>query len=203
MKCYYCKRNVVDGLSVCDKHRDSKNKDRRVQTKKRKEMGLCIGCGGKKENKRYSQCERCRDIQKKNYIKRFDYRKNKNLCVSCGRSNSIISCWTNIKCPGCHVKEKFKWRGCKEEAEQIINDLLVKQKFECALTGRSLLDNKFHIDHIIPRSIAPEKINDKNNWQLVVENANIFKNDMLMIDIIMLSKDIVIKDGILCIDEIY
>jgi hypothetical protein len=125
-------------------------------------------------------------------------RKNKreklllaNKCPNCGRDKSLVKIWTNRKCAFCHLKEKFGFTGTNEEAIKIINNLLKKQNYKCALTGRDLKKNKYHIDHILPKSTHPKLASDPKNWQIVVAQVNLFKSDMSIKELIKLSRDII------------
>lgn len=204
MKCYYCKEEAESGRKLCARHAAKK---RQAQQKKRdvwSGMGLCTSCGSKRDLDK-AKCSKCYARQIKTSRARTIKRQANNLCVSCGRDKSIILGWTYRNCAGCHLKEKFGFSGTREEAEDIIGNILIKQNYSCPLTGRDLKTNKFHIDHILPKSIRPDLKNNPNNWQIIVADANLFKCDGSIEELLLLCKDIVIKglkDGTIKTDEL-
>ncbi len=205
MKCKNCKNEATIDRSLCQSCLDKA----RLKSEKRRQVllsvGKCISCGKNNHLEQKELCQVCLDkktISSKNRKERY---KSENKCAKCSRTKSNVVLWSNACCAGCHLKYKFGFSGTKEEAEKIINDLLIKQNFCCALTGRDLKINKFHIDHIVSRSTDPLRISDPTNWQLIVEDANMFKETASQETIIALARDIVVKalhDGVLCIDDI-
>jgi hypothetical protein len=172
---------------------------------RRRSAGMCTECGTNKPMEGYTKCSGCHEKIEAVRLARVQNRKDSNCCTRCGRSKAGILCWTNNYCAGCHLGEKFNWIGTKEEAEQIINNLLEKQDYRCAMTDRDLKTNKFHIDHIIPRSIVPSRLSDPTNWQLIVEDANMFKEGVSVETILSIARDMVkkaIKDGKMVIEDL-
>lgn len=135
------------------------------------------------------RCQKCTDRMKKNSKKRIaSYIKN-NCCARCGRDKSRVDPWPYRDCAGCQLRFKFSFLGTKDEAEDMINRILVDQDFKCALTGRCLKKHKYHIDHISPKSLGGG--DSELNLQLIVDEANIFKSNITMDAIISLAHDIV------------
>ncbi len=198
MKCRDCGEQAIKDMTLCAKHREARKLQNKNKRSRRFNAGLCTECGKNKPMNEYRKCEACYAKRENVRLIRVSARKSNNCCTVCGRSKAYVSCWTNLRCAECHFREKFKWHGTKEQAEKIINDLLEKQNYRCALTGRDLRTNKYHIDHIVPRSSAPSRLADPTNWQLIVEDANMFKEGITVAQVLSLATDIVkkaIKDG--------
>jgi len=188
-KCKDCGSNVESGKSMCRLCLDktsARMKQLRTEAIKR---GLCGKCRLNKLADGQNRCVGCIKKEKLAFSERRKRYLSENKCVRCARDKSSVKIWTNTDCPFCHLKFKFKYRtSTKDDADNLINSLLEKQEYKCALTGRDLNGNKFHIDHIVPKSKSGENIPD--NWQLIVEEANVFKTDLSMSEIIKLAKDI-------------
>ena len=191
MKCNDCVGEAVRNRTLCEKCLDRARNRESTKRQKYIALGVCGYCGKNKPECGKINCSEC--IQK--YTIRDKARSEKriksNQCVRCARDKSLVKIWHNRYCAGCHLKYKFKWNGTKEEAELIINNLLEKQNYVCALTGRDLKSNKYHIDHIQPRSSRPDLLSDPNNWQLIVEEANVFKTNLTQQQVLKLAQDIV------------
>ena len=190
-RCRDCPNEVENNRSMCrlclDKAKNRANK-RRIGLLEQK---LCISCGKNNHLDNKELCDTCQNKKIKSSSSRKQRYKVNGKCEKCARSKSYVSLWYNLWCAGCHLKYKFGHIGTKEQAEKLINDMLEKQNYKCALTGRDLHTNKFHIDHIKPRSTHSELKSDPNNWQLTVEEVNIFKSDLTVEQIIALAKDII------------
>ena len=150
--------------------------------------GLCITCGINNKLPNIKRCKECNDYNTAEDAKRRAANRAAGKCEKCGKSKDNVKIWNNLWCAYCHLKYKFKYPTTSSNADQIINNLLTKQNYKCALTGRDLHTNKFHIDHIIPKSKGGK--DDPVNWQLIVEEANVFKTDLSMDEIIRLARDI-------------
>lgn len=181
------------GKSLCEKHAQKKRNDQKKIRENRQKLGTCTMCGKIRDNNT-TQCTACKKQQNDTRIIRFNKRKEMNQCTMCGRSKSFVKVWTNLLCAGCHLRQKFGWSGTKEESEQIINNLLEKQNYLCALSGRDLRTNKYHIDHIISRSADDSLVASPDNWQLIVEEANYFKKNKTNKELIDIALDITIEN---------
>ena len=204
-KCSDCSEQALENMTLCQKHLELRRAGNKNKRDKRRKAGLCTECGVNKPRENYTKCQDCHNKREKVRFSRVNKRKENNLCTRCGRSKNNVSCWSNNYCPGCHFKEKFGWLGTKDEAEQIINDILKKQNYKCALSGRDLKTNKYHIDHIIPRSKNINLIASPDNWQLIVEEANYFKKNKTNKELNEIALDITvesIKRGIFNIEDI-
>ena len=81
----------------------------------------------------------------------------------------------------------------KVTARQLL-DLLQKQGFKCALTGRALTPDDCSLDHVVPRSKGgPHEI---GNCQLVVAAANQAKGTMTHEEFVNLCRDVVRVHGL-------
>lgn len=192
-KCGDCGSYALPNMSLCQKHLEMRRVNNKKKRDRRKAAGMCTECGVNAPLEGYKICSTCHPKREKVRLARVKYRKESNICTQCARDKSYVQCWTNNFCPGCHFKAKFNWIGTKEEAEKIINDLLIKQDYRCAMTGRDLRINRFHIDHIVPRSIDPARLGDPSNWQLIVEDANMFKEGISSEEILSIAIDMVKK----------
>lgn len=188
MKCRDCSNQALSNRSMCQKCLDrAKNKMKSLRDDAISK-GLCYRCRKTNSIKNKDKCEECLKKDQIRHIKRTKKYLSENKCAKCAHPKSLVKIWTNLWCAGCHLKFKFKYNCTKKQAEDIINNLLQSQNYQCALTGRSLYNNKFHIDHIVPRSKGGK--DEPDNWQLIVEEANIFKTDVSMEEIIKLARDI-------------
>jgi len=199
LKCSDCGKLALENMTLCQKHLESRRERNKNKRSKRKEAGLCTECGVNKPMEEYKKCQECHNKIESVRLIRTNNRKQTNHCTKCNRDKSNIVPWFNNYCAYCHLKEKFNL-DCttKDQAEQIINDLLVKQNYRCALSGRDLRTNKYHIDHIVPRSTRDDLLSDPSNWQLIVEEANYFKKDKTTEELILIARDITkeaIKNG--------
>lgn len=191
MKCYNCSNEAKDNRTMCEsclKKSTDKENNRRSNNILN---NLCVSCGKINPISGKTKCKICIEKSSARENKRNTARLELGLCTRCKRDKGLVKIWHNRYCAGCHLKYKFGWAGTKEEAENIINNLLIKQNFKCALTGRDLSVNKYHIDHIIPKSENYLLFSDPNNWQIIVEEANVFKSKLGMDDLLELVKDMV------------
>ena len=189
MKCRDCDNNIEKGKSMCRICLDKtamRMKELRANAIK---SGLCGKC---RTNKLALGQNRCTECIKKENINNTARRKRylaEGKCERCASLKNGTIIWYNNLCPYCHLKYKFSYiTATKKDADNLINDMLTKQNYQCALTGRDLRNNKFHIDHIVPKSKSGP--NNPTNWQLIVEEANVFKTNISMEQIIKLARDI-------------
>jgi len=203
--CRDCGTNHNDKNKLCNKcskrASDTVNKRRFLLNNK----GLCGQCGKNNKASNAMRCLACSDKLNKRSKELADAHIKNNCCVRCGRKLSFVGAWHTSDCAGCHLKYKFAFTGTKEEAEKIINDLLIKQNYRCAMTDRDLKTNKYHIDHIIAKFADRSRISDPTNWQLIVENANMFKKGITVEEILSIAVDMVkmaIKEGKINIADI-
>lgn len=190
MKCRDCSNKAKENRTMCSDCLKKVSNRTKELNRIALENGLCISCRKRKIHLN-NKCEQCILAKKNSDIKLKEKYTLENKCTKCGRSKNFVFVWHHSWCAGCQLKYKFGFIGTKEEAEKIINNLLEKQNFMCALSGRDLRVNKFHIDHILPRTSHPNLISDSNNWQLIVEEANILKSKMSVENLILLCKDII------------
>jgi hypothetical protein len=90
-----CKRNSKEYNSKYQKDRynnDPEFRKKSIETttkcnkklkEKRKKLGVCLGCGSKKD-KNHQLCKKCRTKRNKNSEKLRNKRKRLGLCLSCG-----------------------------------------------------------------------------------------------------------------------
>ena len=150
--------------------------------------GLCGKCRVNDLAEGQNRCKGCIKKEKVSELNRRKRYSSEGNCEKCGKARNDVVVWDHTWCAYCHLRYKFKHIGTRNEATQIINTMLQKQDYKCALTGRDLRNNKFHIDHITPKS--KDGTNTPDNWQLIVEEANVFKTDLSMEEIIKLARDI-------------
>lgn len=70
-----------------------------------------------------------------------------------------------------------------------LREMLVKQKYQCALTGRELTPENCSIDHIIP--LCKGGVHAKENAQLVVAEVNYAKGNLTEKEFLQLCRDVV------------
>jgi HNH endonuclease len=187
-KCRDCGSNHICKTKLCANCSKRARESVAKRNSELKSNGLCISCGINSNLPNILRCQGCKeklDNASTNRVKKY---LAGGKCTKCGKNKNGIKIWSNVWCAYCHLKYKFKYSTTHNNADQIINDLLTKQNYKCALTGRDLHTNKFHIDHIIPKSKGGKY--DPSNWQLIVEEANVFKTDLSMDEIIRLARDI-------------
>lgn len=187
-RCRDCNKEAKENRSMCEQ---CLNKYRQRAKERRNELikkGKCASCGISDSVADNHLCENCTICRNAARIKRKEKYIKENKCIKCARLKSYVSAWHHSWCPWCQLSYKFEFIGTKESAEKLINDMLAKQNFKCALTGRCLIKNKFHIDHIVPRSLGGT--NDISNLQLLVDEANVFKTNLSMNQVIRLAIDI-------------
>jgi hypothetical protein len=187
-KCRDCESKAEAGKSMCRVCLDKVSARMRKLRKEAIAKGLCGKCRINDLAKGETRCEACIKREKKYEASRRKKYISEGKCSCCGTKKDDVGVWYNVRCTYCHLKYKFEHTGTREEATQIVNNILEKQNYRCALTGRDLRNNKFHIDHITPKSKGG--LNTLDNWQLIVEEANVFKTDISMEEIIKLARDI-------------
>jgi len=174
---------------LCDQCSEKARDSAKKRSDKLIKNGLCGECGKNKNLYKKIRCQKCTDRMKDNSRKRINEYIENNCCARCGRDKSKVEPWPYRDCVGCQLRFKFSFLGTKQEAETIILEMLVAQNSRCALTGRCLKENKYHIDHINPKSLGGK--DEPSNWQLIVDEANVFKANMTMDKIFKLALDIV------------
>mgnify|MGYP001559158463 CR=1 FL=1 len=188
--CRDCFVFINNNKTLCDKclnlarERENRKRNKNIQS------GLCAACGLVAPMKDKKLCSGCFDKAAKRAQLLKQSRLDNKLCVRCGLTTTNVNCWHNTNCARCHLKYKFKFNTSYNNAAKIINTLLENQNYKCVLSGRSLKDNKYHIDHIIPRSTRPDLFSEVDNWQLIIETANVFKSSLSMQEIVNLAIDI-------------
>jgi hypothetical protein len=194
MKCRDCDNEARENRAMCVVCLDKASARTRELNRIAIEGGLCVSCR-KSPYVHSNLCASCVAAKKASNIRRKARYIAENRCTKCGRSKSSVSAWHHTWCAGCQLVYKFGFTGTWEEAETVVNELLTRQEFRCALSGRDLQTNKYHIDHIIPRSLRPDLASEPSNWQLIVEEANVLKSGMSVDQLVSLCSDIVKHTG--------
>jgi len=166
----------------CQAKESSKTRER---NKIRKENGQCnVGTCKNQRLLNHRFCETHREEwlkrDKKRSLKLIDI----GLCTSCG-SQKYMDCYKNRlniqtkSCEECYLKIlSARHLGITSRWKELFN-ILVKQDFKCIYTGEKLiLGINDSIDHILARSIYPEKSQDINNMRWVTRNINNMKYDL-------------------------
>lgn len=101
-------------------------------------------------------------------------------CRECGNINVVRS----FCCEKCYlIKISSKRLGSGKYWKQI-KEILINQKYKCALTGDNLTFSNMELDHIIPTSRI--EINDLLNVRWVTKEANRMKQNLTDEELIVL-----------------
>ena len=135
----------------------------------RKQHKLCVRCGVCLTNHKI-KCDECSELSSNRITKR----RLAGLCVNC--KNKSLN--TNALCEVCWFKNLAHSSLGVTTAWSSIKELIIKQKYKCAYTGKSLIigDNA-SIDHIVPKKRGGT--NTLDNLQWVDLSVNLMKRDML------------------------
>jgi len=125
-----------------------------------------FGLDNTREDKLYPRCKEC--VSKYNKNKNRDIQKrwrdnyaSKGLCVNCG--NPTIE-HSKTLCSTCWYKAKSSSALGTVKHWQYLKRIMVKQNCKCAYSHIDLVEGlNASIDHILPKSLYPELINDPRN----------------------------------------
>lgn len=187
--CVNCGKTKGNNISVhCDICKKLKNQLSRDDKRHLKEKHRCLDCRGMLEicdNVRCTICKKKNNIQTS--LRRKKLRSN-GLCM-CGKPATVRDSVT--VCEDCWFKEIARKRTKATRNWALIKELLIKQEYKCAYTGKPLVVGKnASLDHIMPSSKGgSDKI---NNLQWVDIDINEMKNDFAHDDFLNTIKHILI-----------
>jgi len=141
---------------------------------KLKEKKLCLHCR-KPTNNNKLLCNDClkKAVQQSSRLR--ERKNNNNLCRYCGKYANIVKENSRI-CNNCWFKGIARGNTGSSKNWNLIKNLLEKQNYKCAYTGKKLIiGENASIDHIIPRSKGGS--NEIQNLQWVDKDINEMKND--------------------------
>jgi len=184
--CTNCGGEKDTGWRMCSKCQAQNSNGARQRNKEKLAEGKCniYNCENPKLIKsRFCETHRIESLtrQKKRCLKLID----EGLCTCCAtekymdhytnRSNTITK-----HCQTCYLKQlSASHLGTMNRWKELF-DILVKQNFTCPYTGDKLtLGFNDSIDHVLPRSLYPEKKRDINNLRWVTRTINNMKYDSL------------------------
>jgi len=161
-------------LVHCNKCNILNNIRTKKDKQKLKEEKLCLYCR-KPTNNNKVLCNACLKNSVQQSLQLRKRRKTNNLCRSCGKSADIVRENSKI-CNICWFKDIARGNTGFSKNWKLIKDLLEKQDYKCAYTGKNLIiGENASIDHIIPRSKGGS--NEIQNLQWVDKDINEMKND--------------------------
>lgn len=192
--CRDCGSQYNTGKSLCNDCLNKAKVRMKVLRAAAIQNGLCGKCRKNKFAEGQTRCQVCIDKENNAGVTRRKKYLFGGKCEKCGKDKDDVAIWHHNWCAKCQLKHKFNYDVPREDAAEIINNMLKSQDYRCALTGRCLKTNKFHIDHINPRSKGGE--NKPDNWQLIIEDANMFKKDIGQSDLLSIVKDIAIHHNL-------
>lgn len=134
----------------------------------RKMLGQCVKCSSPAEIN-FSHCSICLEVASERYYSK----KKLGICVSCSaikleHANYCMECWLKLT--------SYRALGDRSRWEEL-QELLIKQKFECAYSGVTLVPGlNTSVDHIIPKSRGGS--NDITNIQWILKPLNTLKGEL-------------------------
>ena len=137
-------------------------------------QGLCLYCRRPLEGKNtaYLRCSNCRAKIANQRLKRRNFLREQGLCI-CGQPIAV----GNRVCEDCWFKEISKGNTGTPKNWLIIKEILLRQNYECAYTGKKLVIGvNASIDHIVPTTKGGNNFIENLQW--VDIKINRMKNDM-------------------------
>ena len=163
--CILCGKPAHNRTLFCETCRSAHNNRFRVVAQYRKANNLCHDCGGKIDRPNFTRCSKCAERQHKSFAKLVASRHEKGLC-RCGNPATI-----GKVCNDCWFKRESQFNTGSKHMWQAIKQLLEKQEYKCAYSGRHLIPGvNASLDHIVP--IAKGGSNDITNLQWVDKQIN-------------------------------
>jgi hypothetical protein len=169
----------------CSRCRAKEFNEDNKRNKQKLEEGNCniFNC----KNKRFSKGRFC-EIHRQELLTRVKKRDLKlirdGLCTCCA-SERYMDCYTNrvIRtklCQKCYLRiSSGRHLGNRDRWKELL-DLLERQNFKCPYTGDNIvLAVNDSVDHILPRSLYPDKSKDIDNIRWVTRTINHMKYDLL------------------------
>ena len=163
--CILCGKPAVVGILFCESCCSIHNERSKKIRGYRKANNLCLDCGGEKDRPKFTRCSKCAERQHKSFAKLVASRHEKGLC-RCGNPATI-----GKVCNDCWFKRESQFNTGSKHMWQAIKQLLEKQEYKCAYSGRHLIPGvNASLDHIVP--IAKSGSNDITNLQWVDKQIN-------------------------------
>lgn len=170
--CVDCNNNAIDGKAYCDKCQTRHLASNQKRRKLRETEGLCIKCGGEKENSAKTKCNSCLKYMNDFMTNRRQKWEQSNCCIDCGED--VIDC---KRCMVCYLKMiSTNVFGTTTRYQELL-DLFNAQNGKCKYTNRIItLQIDCELDHIIPRSKGGADV--ISNLQWLHRDVNKMKYDL-------------------------
>ena len=163
--CIFCGKPAVDKILFCETCRSAHNERFKKIAQYRKEHNLCHDCGKGIDRPEFTRCSKCAERQHKSFAKMVTSRHENGLC-RCGNPATI-----GKVCNDCWFKREAGWNTRSKHRWHDIKQLLEKQGYRCAYSGKHLTPGvNASLDHIIP--VAKGGSNDITNLQWVDKHIN-------------------------------
>ena len=164
--CILCGKSAAAKILFCEICRPVHNERFKKIAQYRKEHNLCHDCGKEIDRPGFTKCSRCAERQHKSVTKMVNLRYENGLC-RCGKPATI-----GKVCDVCWFKRGAVFNTGSKRNWQDIKQLLEKQGYRCAYSGRHLVPGiNASLDHIVP--VAKGGTNNITNLQWVDKHINI------------------------------